>query len=127
MVDFRPKRRTRLESRPTDRAIESLGVPSGKDNRRGVRLNSRVPIAVEWSTSEKPCRGEAHTRVVSPYGCLVVLPHALEVGQSVLVTNLTNHQTNPAIVIWRGNELAEGWEIGIELVSPAMDFWGLEL
>ena len=36
-------------------------------------------------------------------------------------------QSNPAIVVWRGNERAEGWELGIELIDPKMDFWGLEL
>jgi len=29
--------------------------------------------------------------------------------------------------VWKGNPRPEGWEYGIELVGPDMDFWGLEL
>jgi hypothetical protein len=27
----------------------------------------------------------------------------------------------------KGNKQPEGWEYGVELVAPDMDFWGLEL
>ena len=96
--------------------------------RRGVRMNSRVPVAIEWESQVgRSCRGEAHTRVVGPYGCLVVLPHKLELKQEVKVINLATLHSNPAIVVWNGNERTEGWELGMELLNPEMDFWGLEL
>jgi hypothetical protein len=96
--------------------------------RRGVRVNSRVPVAMEWEgDGGKTIRQEAHTRIVNPYGCLVVLPHNLELGQRVRLTNLANSQSNPAVVVWKGNERAEGRELGLKLVAPGMDFWGLEL
>lgn len=99
-----------------------------KQKRRGVRVNSRVQVALEWQgEAGAPCRGEAHTRIVGPYGCLIVLPHKLELEQRIVLTNLVTHQSNPAIVVWKGNERAEGWELGIELIDPKMDFWGLEL
>lgn len=99
-----------------------------RERRRGVRMNSRVKIAVEWQGGEgKEVRAEAVTRMVSPYGCLVVLPHDLPLEQSVQLTNLDRQQTVPAAVVWKGMERAEGWELGIELVNPEMDFWGLDL
>lgn len=98
------------------------------EKRRGVRLNSRVPVAVEWEAADgRIVREQAHTRIVNPYGCLVVLPHNLKLEQRVQLTNCANHLSNAAIVVWKGNERAEGWEIGIELIGPEMDFWGLEL
>jgi hypothetical protein len=30
-------------------------------------------------------------------------------------------------VVWKGGGRSDGWEYGIELISPEMDFWGLEL
>jgi len=101
--------------------------PSGREKRRGVRVNSRVPIMVEWDTCGETRCGEAQTRVVGPYGCLVVLPQNLEIDQRIHVTNLVSRQANPAVIVWRGNERAEGWELGIELINPEMGFWGLDL
>jgi hypothetical protein len=101
--------------------------PFGREKRRGVRVNSRVPIAVEWDAGGETRRGEARTRVVGPYGCLVVLPQNLEIDQRIQVTNLMSRQANPAVIVWRGPERAEGWELGIELINPEMGFWGLDL
>lgn len=98
------------------------------EKRRGIRLNSRVPISIEWENSTGVRRCErAHTRVVGPYGCLVVLPDELALLQEVQLTNLVSDRSNRAIVVWCGPKRAEGWELGIALVQPEPDFWGLEL
>jgi hypothetical protein len=99
-----------------------------RQRRRGVRLNSRVPVALDWAAAPgKKQHIEIHTRMVNPYGCLVVIPHDLALEQKVQLTNLATHQANAAVVVWKGNKRADGWEFGIELISPQMDFWGLEL
>jgi hypothetical protein len=72
-------------------------------------------------------RRNAHTCIVSPYGCLVVLRENLGLDQPLQLTNLANSQTAQAIVVWKGREGAEGWELGIELLQPEMGFWGLDL
>lgn len=98
------------------------------NRRRGVRVNSCVPVVLEWEADAgATVREEVRTRIVGPYGCLVVAPQSLEPEQRVRLTNLATRQSNPAIVVWKGNERAEGWELGIELVNPEMDFWGLDL
>jgi hypothetical protein len=104
-------------------------TPKVKRKRRGIRLNSRVPVALEWQEADATaaCREEAFTRVVGPYGCLVVLRQNLEVEQALRIVNLATHEANSAVIVWKGNERPEGWELGIELIHPAMDFWGLEL
>lgn len=128
MADFRGKRVTGNQSKtlkPIARTRVSL--LASHEKRRGVRVNSQVPIALEWNFGGRSLRREARTRVVGPYGCLVVLPQNLEVEQEIRVTNLVSHQSNSAIVVWCGHERAEGWELGIELINPQMGFWGLEL
>jgi hypothetical protein len=57
----------------------------------------------------------------------VVLQQHLEIDQHVQVINLASSQANPAVIVWRGHERAEGWELGIELIDPEMNFWGLDL
>ena len=100
---------------------------SGQEKRRGVRLNSRIPIALEWDAGGKIHRGETKTRVVGPYGCLTVLPVDMQIDQRIQVINLVSRQATPAVIVWRGHQGAEGWELGIELINPDMGFWGLDL
>ena len=104
-------------------------TPKVKKKRRGIRLNSRVPVAIEWQNTDATpaCREEAFTRVVGPYGCLVVLRQSLELEQALRIVNLATNGSNSAVIVWKGNERPEGWELGIELIHPEMDFWGLEL
>jgi hypothetical protein len=98
------------------------------EKRRGVRMNSRVPISVQWLDSQdRTLQSKAYTCVVSSYGCLVVLPESLELDQQVAVLNMATNQTIPGTVVWKGNLREGGWELGIELRQPPLDFWGLEL
>lgn len=126
MTEFRVTRAQTIPGK-LQHTVSKTPVLSGRNKRRGVRVNSRVPVAVEWNSSGERRRKEAKTRVVGPYGCLVVLSQNFEVQQQVHVTNLVNKLSNPARIVWRGNECAEGWELGIELINPEMGFWGLEL
>jgi len=99
-----------------------------REKRRGKRMNSRVPVRIEWDDSVgKRARAEAHTRIVNPYGCMVVLQHSLDVDQRVALTNLATQASNAAVIVWKGNSRPDGWEYGVELVAPEMDFWGLDL
>jgi hypothetical protein len=128
MTDFRAKRAPSIPGRGIHPVANVKPSPlTGREKRRGVRVNSRVPIAVEWNVGGEVLRKETQTRVVGPYGCMVVLPLNLEVAQTVQVTNMVSKQTNPAVIVWRGQEQAEGWELGIELINPQMGFWELDL
>jgi hypothetical protein len=126
MVEFRARRAPVIPGRIKETVADST-PRDGREKRRGVRLNSRVPVSVEWDSAGELRRGEAQTRIVGPYGCLVVLKQELRVQQQIQLTNLVSQQSNPAVIVWRGNERAEGWELGIELINPKMGFWGVEL
>jgi len=107
--------------------LRDVGSKYG-EKRRGRRMNSRVQIRLEWDTaSGERLAVEAHTRVVNPYGCMVVLSESLELDHRVALTNLAMETSNVAVIVWKGNKQQEGWEYGVELVAPDMDFWGLEL
>ncbi|HEV1995186.1 MAG TPA: hypothetical protein VGR03_12730 [Candidatus Acidoferrum sp.] len=98
------------------------------ENRRGRRMNSRVPVRLEWDDeSGKRISAEAHTRVINPYGCMVVLGQSLNLEHRLALTNLISATSNAAIIVWKGNQRPDGWEYGIELLAPEMDFWGLDL
>jgi len=110
------------------RTTHKLGGTGFQEKRRGRRMNSRVLVRLDWEdTGGVKHSAQAHTRIVNPYGCLVVLPDEFALGQPIQLTNLAAQQTNPATVVWKGNEQPDGWEYGIEMTNPEMDFWGLDL
>jgi hypothetical protein len=82
---------------------------------------------VAWQAEGDQSRLDVHTRVVSPYGCMAVIPKEFGVEQQLEITNRANHRSNPGVIVWKGSQRVEGWEYGIELIEPEMDFWGLEL
>lgn len=98
------------------------------EKRRGRRMNSRVKVRLAWE-DDKANRQEFETvtRIVNPYGCMAVLPHSFEVDQRFALTNLATDASYIAVVVWKGQKQPDGWEYGIELVAPDLDFWGLEL
>jgi hypothetical protein len=109
------------------RELKQVGAKY-REKRRGRRMNSRVQIRLEWESGNgKRQSVETCTRIVNPYGCMVVLTDRLELEQRLALTNLATGASNAAVVVWKGNEQPEGWEYGVELIAPDMDFWGLEL
>lgn len=94
--------------------------------RAGVRVNSRVPIAVEWSESGRVLRAEGYTLDTSSKGCLAVVPQGFPVGQRLRLVNLINKNACEAVLIWRGHEGRSGWELGLELQQASLEFWGLD-
>jgi PilZ domain len=98
-----------------------------KHLRAGVRLNSRVALAVEWTDAGRRLKAEGYTVDISPKGCLAVIPQGFAVGQRLRLVNLTNHNQCEAVLVWRGHEGRTGWELGLELQDAPMDFWGVDL
>lgn len=94
--------------------------------RAGIRLNSRVSLTVEWSENGHLHAVQGFTVDISPKGCLAVVPQGFAVGQKLKLTNSTNGHSSDATLIWRGHEGRQGWELGLELDSPAHDFWGVD-
>ncbi|HKT47657.1 MAG TPA: PilZ domain-containing protein [Candidatus Acidoferrales bacterium] len=97
-----------------------------KQLRAGIRVNSRVRVAVEWSEAGRTLRAEGQTLDISLKGCLAIIPQGFTVGQRLKLINLVNRNVSEAAVIWRGHEGRAGWELGLELQDVTEEFWGLD-
>jgi hypothetical protein len=97
-----------------------------KKIRAGIRLNSRVPVAVEWIEAGRTLRSEGYTLDISPKGCLAIFPQGFTVGQRLHLINLTNQSGCEAVLVWRGHEGRSGWELGLELQKMPAEFWGVD-
>lgn len=98
-----------------------------KHLRAGARVNSRVPVAVEWEEANAKHSVRGWTVDVGPKGCLAIVPQGFALGQRLRVTNLVNGQAANAVLIWRGHEGRSGWELGLELQDASEEFWGVDL
>ena len=95
--------------------------------RAARRVNSRVPVAVEWTENARTLRAEGRTVDVSANGCLAIVPQGLVVGQKLRLHNLVNQKSAEAALIWKGHEGRSGWELGIELINAPHDFWEVDI
>jgi hypothetical protein len=96
--------------------------------RRGPRMNSRVPVRIDWNGQAGALQSErGFTRVVNGYGCLLVSQAELDLRQRLRVTNLSTRKTSDGLVVWKGSQRTDGWDVGVELLAFDFDFWGVEL
>jgi hypothetical protein len=97
-------------------------------DRRGPRMNSRVPVIIEWNGKVGPVHlAPAFTRVVNAYGCLLVSPKEMELQTRLRVTNMATKRAVDGHVVWKGIKRPDGWDLGVELISADQHFWGVEL
>jgi hypothetical protein len=107
--------------------IDPAAAEPGRKHIRGAgRLNSRVPLLVEWQEDGKALQTSGYTVDVSTRGCMAILEQNLPVGQRLRVTNTVSKESVEASVIWRGHQGRTGWEMGLELDRGVDDFWGLD-
>src|SRR5215470_3883368 len=72
------------------RELKQVGAKY-REKRRGRRMNSRVHVRLEWEAAGQREFIETHTRIVNPYGCMVVMPGSFEIQQRLALTNLCTH------------------------------------
>jgi hypothetical protein len=124
------KNRVRYERPGFEESIVAIADASFEKRmqhiRAGVRLNSRVAIAVEWTEGGRTLRAEGYTVDISPKGCLAIFPQGFTVGQKLRLINLTNQNVCESVLVWLGHEGRSGWELGLELQKMSADFWGLD-
>lgn len=91
-------------------------------------MNSRVPVTIEWTGIPGPLHFEAgFTRVVNNYGCLLVSPKEIKLQERLRLTNVSTRQVADGVVVWKGTQRPDGWDLGVELVGADLNFWGVEL
>lgn len=104
----------------------NYGLKAMQHVRAGARVNSRVKVMVQWNEGGTELSAEGYTVDISPKGCLAIVPQGFALGQKLRLRNRSNGSETDAVLIWRGHEGRTGWELGLELVQPPADFWGLE-
>ena len=96
-----------------------------------TRRSSRVFIRVRIVAAGKNLDGRkfrevCETIVVSAHGGLLYLNQPLENGAMLVLTNPFTQEEQECRVVYLGDAAEKGQRVGLEFLSPAPHFWGVE-
>jgi hypothetical protein len=95
------------------------------ERRRSSRVSTRIPVKVFNNESE----GQSHDTeafAVSRYGALIRVPFSPTMGSRIEVVNERSQEMRQFRVI-RVEAKANGlYELGLEILYPSRNFWGIQ-
>jgi hypothetical protein len=95
--------------------------------RRSSRIFIRIPVQAEGrSIHGSKFREIAETIVVNAHGALLYLNEALAMGAMVTLTNPVTEEGLECRIVYLGDSAEKGQRVGVEFLSPAPRFWGVE-
>jgi len=67
------------------------------------------------------------TLVVNAHGGLLMLKHEVDNGEMIVLTHPETQEFQECRVVYLGEPGDKGQRVGVEFLTPAPRFWGLEL
>ena len=102
-------------------------VSASESARRSSRVFTRIPVRASGRTAEgRKFREDSQTIVVNAHGALLYLQHELAMGADVVLTNPITEEDQDCRVVYIGENSDKGQRIGVEFLSPAPHFWGVD-
>lgn len=102
-------------------------APSDSEKRRTARIFRRISVQVRGVGPEGHKFHEScQTIVVNAQGGLIYLNETVELGGQLQVANPVTDEELECRVVYLGDVSDRGQRVGLEFLSPAPHFWGLE-
>jgi hypothetical protein len=99
---------------------------SNLGRRRSQRVALSIPVTVaEPQSNRRVIVERTHTLAVSRYGGLIALRSSVGPGQSLLMTNRVSRVSKECRVVYLGPHDQDNWQVGVEFVDPATEFWNI--
>lgn len=97
------------------------------EKRRSSRIFRRVSVQVRGLDPEgHKFREACQTIVVNAQGGLIYLNETVELGGQLQVINPVTDEEQECRVVYLGDVSDRGQRVGLEFLSPAPHFWGME-
>lgn len=107
-------------------ASEAQAAPLD-NKRRSSRVFARVPVSVKGKTNEgHSFRETSETILVSAHGCLLYLNHSVDESSILVITNPVSEEEQECRVMFVGDSSRKGQRVGLEFLTPAPHFWGID-
>lgn len=95
--------------------------------RRSSRVFRRVRVVVAGrNRNARRFRSVCETVVINAHGGLVYLDQPLEMGDVVVLTNPSTQDELECRIVYLGDDSGKGQRVGLEFLTPAPHFWGVE-
>ena len=87
----------------------------------------RVRVVVAGKNSEsRRFRTACETIVINAHGCLLYLDQPLKLDAMIVLTNPFTQEEQECRIVFLGDATDKGQRIGIEFLTPAPHFWGVD-
>ncbi len=95
--------------------------------RRSPRVFMKVRVvAVGKNTSGRKFREACETIVINAHGGLLYMNQTIEDDAMLVITNPFTQEEQECRVVFLGEATEKGQRVGVEFLSPAPHFWGIE-
>jgi hypothetical protein len=95
--------------------------------RRSSRVFKRVLVSAEGkNTMGRKFRESCQTIVINAHGALLYLKAELAIGAMVVLSNPFTQEDQECRVVFIGDDVEKGQRVGVEFLSPAPHFWGVD-
>lgn len=96
-------------------------------DRRSSRVFMRLRVIIAGKDhNRRRFREACETIVISAHGALLVLSHSVDDGEQLVITNPFTQEEQECRVVYLGEDSGKGQRVGIEFLTPAPHFWGME-
>src|SRR5262245_32814307 len=96
-------------------------------NRRSTRIFIRKRIVVSGKNRNgRRFREACETVVINAHGALTYTEQPLIVGDMLFLYNPFTQEEQESLVVFLGDNSDKGWRVGLEFLTPAPHFWGVE-
>jgi hypothetical protein len=95
--------------------------------RRSSRIFKRVHVNAEGKNiMGRKFRESCQTIVINAHGGLLYLKAELAVGAMIVLANPFTQEEQECRVVFIGDDVEKGQRVGLEFLSPAPHFWGVD-
>ena len=99
-----------------------------KTPRRSSRVFHRMRLQAHGKGHDgRKFKETCETVVVNAHGGLLLLKHEIDNGEMLVLTHPETMEEQECRVVYQGEPGARGQRVGVEFLTPAPHFWGLEL
>jgi hypothetical protein len=105
-----------------------MGDTLKSNRRRSSRAFHKIRVQAQGrSQTGKKFREVCETVVVNSHGGLLFLKNEVDGGEMLVLTNPETQEEQECRIVYLGEPGDRGQRVGVEFLTPAPHFWGLEL
>ena len=106
---------------------DGMSEAAATTRRRSGRAFHKMRLQAQGRAHNgKKFKESCETVVVNAHGGLLLLKHEIDNGEMLILTNPETLEDQECRVVYQGEPCEKGQRIGVEFLTPAPRFWGLE-